>query len=386
MHITGTLHNDSSTPIESSHTQVDLSVRMNKDGASFNGFVSNLPSGFDIIAVGNGTNSYGIYIKAQGAWLKARLKLTANIVGSSSDIITNPTCVASISESVQTNYSDSWHKVVTDEIVPSDASASNKLVSANNKNCNSGISNLFFADTSYTISGITITKDAEDYLTSNSTSSDTRVWNYDNSNVFLTLDAGTYVFKYEAKSGGSGNLRACIFNDVNKSNIICDVDTSTLRNTFTLTQKTNIGIVTKLYSYEVRFTLCKAENEPSSYIFGARSNTDLSYRTTSSVTSGSTVPITSGGVYNEFKKHGRTSVIQSGTSFSFDLAENSGGIVIAHVSDGQKQIRAFSVGWNGILVSEDVLSGNNLFSLSYSNGTLTITGTGSTCIVTVISF
>lgn len=128
VYITGTLHNDSSTPIESSHTQVDLSVRMNKDGASFNGFVSNIPNGFDIIAVGNGTNSYGIYIKAQGAWLKARLKLTANIIGSSSDIIINPTCVDSISESVQTNYSDSWHKVVTNEIVPSDASASNKLV------------------------------------------------------------------------------------------------------------------------------------------------------------------------------------------------------------------------------------------------------------------
>ncbi len=133
VYITGTLHNDSSTPIESSHTQVDLSVRMNKDGASFNGFVSNLPNGFDIVAVGNGTNAYGIYIKAQGAWLKARLKLTANIVGSSSEIITNPTCVASISESVQTNYSDSWHKVVTNEIVPSDASASNKLVSVNGK-------------------------------------------------------------------------------------------------------------------------------------------------------------------------------------------------------------------------------------------------------------
>jgi hypothetical protein len=88
---------------------------MNKDGASFNGFVSNLPSGFDIIAVGNGTSSYGIYIKAQGAWLKARLKLTANIIGSSSDIITNPTCVASISESVQTNYSDVWSKVVTEK-------------------------------------------------------------------------------------------------------------------------------------------------------------------------------------------------------------------------------------------------------------------------------
>ena len=134
VYITGTLHNDSSTPIESSHTQVDLSVRMNKDGASFNGFVSNIPNGFDIIAVGNGTDSYGIYIKAQGAWLKARLKLTANIIGSSSDIIINPTCVASISESVQTNYSDSWHKVVTNEIVPSDASSSNKLVATNRLN------------------------------------------------------------------------------------------------------------------------------------------------------------------------------------------------------------------------------------------------------------
>ena len=117
VYITGTLHNDSSTPIESSHTQVDLSVRMNKDGASFNGFVSNIPSGFDIIAVGNGTNSYGIYIKAQGAWLKARLKLTVNILGSSSEIIINPTCVASISDSVQTNYSDSWHKVVTENTI-----------------------------------------------------------------------------------------------------------------------------------------------------------------------------------------------------------------------------------------------------------------------------
>ena len=134
VYITGTLHNDSSTPIESSHTQVDLSVRMNKDGASFNGFVSNIPNGFDIIAVGNGTDSYGIYIKAQGAWLKARLKLTANIIGSSSDIIINPTCVSSISESVQTNYSDSWHKVVTNEIVPSDASSSNKLVATNRLN------------------------------------------------------------------------------------------------------------------------------------------------------------------------------------------------------------------------------------------------------------
>ena len=113
VYITGTLHNDSSIPIESSHTQIYLSVRKNKYGASFNCFVSNIPNGFDIIAVGNGTSSYGIYIKAQGAWFKARLKLTANIVGSSSEIITNPTCVASISESVQTNYSDVWSKVVT---------------------------------------------------------------------------------------------------------------------------------------------------------------------------------------------------------------------------------------------------------------------------------
>ncbi len=115
--------------------------------------------------------------------------------------------------------------------------------------------------------------DSEGYLTAKDTTSDSRGWGYAGRDYQLTLPAGTYTLLVEtivsSTSGGVGiyySDNTKILEEFANSGFIQNVGNHTAE--FTLTEEATIGIMSKLYTSKVRFSILSSGTTYEPYTGG----------------------------------------------------------------------------------------------------------------------
>ena len=142
--------------------------------------------------------------------------------------------------------------------------------------------NLIDTSASVAVSGITFTQGTNGYISASS-SSDSRSWNYANAQYKRSLPAGEYVILVERKADKtSGNIIYVVNKDTTGS-LMPDVvtlssSTFTSNTAFTLTTRTNIGVMLKVYSDAARVAIIPKslwDSGVTSYADFAATNSDL---------------------------------------------------------------------------------------------------------------
>ena len=121
---------------------------------------------------------------------------------------------------------------------------------------------------------IGIMVDSNDNLCS-TTTSDARAWNYDNSNWFIILPAGTYTISLEySKQSSNVNAGIGIYSKEKQILFTKTVNLNNYNYTFTLEEETRVGVMMKIYDGILKIQLeqgskatsCEAYIEPQIFV------------------------------------------------------------------------------------------------------------------------
>ena len=154
--------------------------------------------------------------------------------------------------------------------------------------------------TTITIDGFTFIEDIDGYVSASPNNSDNRIWSYDKSQYKLIIPAGDWKLVIETKTPTSANSRGIIIWD-SANNAIRELWADSYNSVgiktinFTLTEKTNIGIMTKMYDAVARFMIVpqSASNDFEFYNFDSQT-IQVSWQTEAGEVFGGYVDLVSG--------------------------------------------------------------------------------------------
>ncbi len=120
------------------------------------------------------------------------------------------------------------------------------------------------------VSGIKFPVDSDGYITANPNNADSRQWNYNNSNAFVTLEADIYELYLECKTSTTSSYSHAHLMKESDSEFVVINDMPTAGNKvkveFTLSEKTNLGFMVKAFDGAFRAWITKKSDDSATYI------------------------------------------------------------------------------------------------------------------------
>ena len=206
--------------------------------------------------------------------------------------------------------------------------------------------------------GLTSTyKDGYTYTTT--INSDTRVWGYSSAELYMTLPAGTY--KIVGQWGSSNTNNAVqIFDSNNQLIKSIGNSTSIASNSFTLSQLTEVGIITKSYNTSLSLSLYYGTDHDNSF---------EPYEESSMLVDREL------GEFDYIDNVGHLLVKQTSQVFTFDGSSDENWAIVGSQSSGNTNLFR----WQGVSGSLRFI-GNSLYSNIFGKGNESIWGNDIECI------
>lgn len=180
--------------------------------------------------------------------------------------------------------------------------------------------------------------DSEGYLTAKDTTSDSRGWGYAGRDYQLTLPAGTYTLLVEtivsSTSGGVGiyySDNTKILEEFANSGFIQNVGNHTAE--FTLTEEATIGIMSKLYTSKVRFSILSSGTTYEPYTGGMPSPNPEYPTDIHTVSGNNTIEVFSKNLFNINTITENTYITETGTTGTSTATNLSDYILISPSSN-----------------------------------------------------